>query len=107
MVSLGLIAMVLLQAGKGASLSNLFGGGPGEAILGSGGDTFLKKITVAFAIIFMITSLSLYIISARQEIRSVVNESGRPTTPTSAPVPTPPQPAGQNQPAPAQPGKAK
>lgn len=76
-VSVLLILIVLLQIGKGASLSNLFGGGTGgEAVFTSaGGDVFLKKFTVVLAIIFFLTSLSLTIISSRGPIRSILDKT--------------------------------
>ena len=73
-----LISVVLLQIGKGASLSNLFGGGTGREALftSAGGDVFLKKLTTVLAIIFFLTSLSLTVISARMPTRSILDEAG-------------------------------
>ena len=73
-VSALLILIVLLQAGKGAGLAGLFGrGGTEESVISSaGGDIFLKKITIVRAIIFMITSLSLTVISSRQPIKTMM-----------------------------------
>lgn len=102
LVCLWLIIVVLLQAGKGASLSGLFGGGMPETIFGGGGDTVLKKITAVSATIFMITSLSLYILSVKQEGSSVV----KPVKETAAPVvstPTAPTQSVPAEQAPAQP----
>ncbi len=100
-VGVGLILLILLQAGKGASLSGLFGGGGGEAIFGGGGgDIFLKKLTTIFAILFMLTSLSLAIISAKAHNRTIVKEEPLPKTsqqslpkesiPASPSIPSPP-----------------
>lgn len=66
-VSIFLIIVVLLQAGKGASVGASFGGSSSQTLFGSAGPaTFLGKITAGCAIIFMITSLYLtYMASAR------------------------------------------
>lgn len=73
-----LISVVLLQIGKGASLSNLFGGGTGREALftSAGGDVFLKRLTTVLAIIFFLTSLSLTVISSRMPTRSILDEAG-------------------------------
>ena len=73
-----LILVVLLQIGKGASLSNLFGGGTGREALftSAGGDVFLKKLTTVLAIIFFLTSLSLTVISSRMPTRTILDEAG-------------------------------
>jgi len=84
-VSVCLILIVLLQVGKGASLSGLFGGGGGtEAIFGgAGGDVFMKKLTVIFAILFIFTSLTLTIISARRPLGTTIYK--RPSVPVGIP----------------------
>lgn len=56
--SLGLIAIVLLQAGKGAGLANIFGGGSSGMFTPSSGGP-LAKITAGLAVLFLITSLYL------------------------------------------------
>jgi len=71
-VSFGLILIVLLQAGKGAGISGLFGGGGNEAVFG--GNTtplIIKKITTTMAVLFMITSLFLTLIGSRLRTRSL------------------------------------
>jgi protein translocase SecG subunit len=58
-VSISLITIVLLQAGKGADLGATFGTGSSQSLFGAGGSsTFLGKMTASAAIIFMLTSLS-------------------------------------------------
>jgi preprotein translocase subunit SecG len=55
-----LIAVVLLQRGKGAQVGAVFGGGGGATMFGGrGAGNFLTKLTTGAAIVFMITSLSL------------------------------------------------
>ena len=61
-----LIIIVLLQAGKGASMGFSLGGGASQTVFGSsGGKNFFAKLTTALAIIFMCTSILLSIISSR------------------------------------------
>ena len=58
-----MIAAILLQAGKGAEIGAAFGGSS-QTVFGSRGPgTFLSKVTVGAAIIFMLTSLGLAILS--------------------------------------------
>ena len=61
LVSVGLIAMVLMQSSKGGGLSNVFGGGGGVGSVfgGRGTATFLHKFTNGLAIAFMILCLIL------------------------------------------------
>jgi preprotein translocase subunit SecG len=55
-----LIAVVLLQRGKGAQVGAVFGGGGGATMFGGrGAGNFLTKLTTGAAIVFMLTSLSL------------------------------------------------
>jgi preprotein translocase subunit SecG len=90
LVCLAIIAIVLLQAGKGADIGSAFGGGGSQAVFGSmGTPTILGKITTTVAIIFMLTSFSLAIISSRHS--SVV--------PATAPAAAPAAPASPAAPA--------
>ena len=59
-VCLFLIAVVLLQRGKGAEMGAVFGGGASSTVFGSrGAGNFLTKMTTASAAIFMITSFEI------------------------------------------------
>ncbi|MBI1870094.1 MAG: preprotein translocase subunit SecG [Chlamydiae bacterium] len=71
---LGLIALVLLQAGKGAGLASTFGAAAVETALGAEASDFLKKATSVMAVIFMLTSLSLAFLTARHS-SSVLKKS--------------------------------
>lgn len=66
-----LIMVVLLQAGKGDGLAGVFGGGGGSGtILGNrGAATFLSKLTVASAVLFMLLSVILAFDASRSESR--------------------------------------
>ena len=55
-----LIALVLIQQGKGADMGAAFGSGSAGSLFGaSGSSNFLSKTTAIFALIFFLTSLSL------------------------------------------------
>ncbi len=64
-ICLFLVLIVLLQSGKGAQMGVTFGGGSSQTLFGSrGASTFLNKLTIAIAVIFALTSLTLAIIAA-------------------------------------------
>jgi preprotein translocase subunit SecG len=55
-----LIAVVLLQHGKGADIGAAFGGGASNTVFGSrGAGNFLTKLTTFSVVVFMLTSLTL------------------------------------------------
>lgn len=59
-----LIFIVLIQSSKGAEMGAAFGGGSSQTLFGSrGAGTILTKLTTISAIVFMLTSLSLAILS--------------------------------------------
>lgn len=58
--ALGVVALVLLQQGKGADAGASFGAGASNTVFGSqGSSTFLSKFTAILAAAFFITSLGL------------------------------------------------
>ncbi|MFQ5442346.1 MAG: preprotein translocase subunit SecG [Thermodesulfobacteriota bacterium] len=71
-----LVATVLLQTGKGASIGATFGGAGSQTLFGSAGPaTFLAKITIACAVIFMATSMYLTLTSGRKGATSIMSET--------------------------------
>src|SRR5229473_5430838 len=65
-VCLFLVIVVLLQSGKAADLAGAFGGMGSQTVFGPRGSaTVLSKATTIAAALFMITSLSLSLISSR------------------------------------------
>ncbi len=72
-VCVGLLLVVLLQAGKGAGLGSLLGGGGGDQLFSApSGTAFIKKLTTGMAIVFVITSVMLTILSSRRHQRSLL-----------------------------------
>ena len=91
-VSIFLIAVVLLQSGKGAEMGASFGSSGSQSVFGAGGGTtFLSKMTTGAAIIFMLTSLTLAAISGRSS-SSIMSGKGKPAVADKAPAQVP---AGQ------------
>ena len=75
-VGLFLILVILLQAGKGAAMGASLGSAGSQAMFGSSGaGNFLTKLTTAAAITFMITSLSLAVVSSKKDQDSVITET--------------------------------
>lgn len=75
-VCLFLIAVILLQAGRGQGLSwGVFGGTP-ESILGTKTSSFLSRLTTICAILFLFTCIILNIIETRKA-RSLLAPSKR------------------------------
>lgn len=86
-VSFAIIAIVLLQAGKGADIGSAFGGAGSQAVFGSmGTPTLLGKITTVVAIVFMLTSFSLAMLASKRA-GSIMKE------PAPVQQPAPPAPA--------------
>ena len=93
-----MIGAILLQAGKGAEMGAAFGGSS-QTVFGSRGPgTFLSKVTVGAAIIFMLTSLGLAILSRERTFSSTVIDLNKKDT-SSAPTPAPEPPASSPAPA--------
>lgn len=64
-----IVALVLMQQGKGAEMGASFGGGGSQTVFGSsGGGSFFGKLTAIMAVIFFVTSLGLALF-ARQDSR--------------------------------------
>lgn len=92
-VCLFLIAVVLLQSGKGAEMGAAFGGSS-QTLFGSrGAASFLGKMTTVAAVVFMVTSLTLAIVTSRggSVIQNAPATQQQPVTPASGPVQAPQQ----------------
>jgi len=76
---IALIVVVLLQSSKGGGLAGAFGGGGGSQTMFGGQETatFLSRATTYLAVLFMVLSLVLALMSSRQSAapRSVIREA--------------------------------
>ena len=79
LVSILLIGAVLMQSGKGTGLASTFGGTgvTGGVFGGRGAAPFLTKATTVFAILFMLTSVSLNFISPGSRASTVIERAIR------------------------------
>jgi preprotein translocase subunit SecG len=69
-----MVGVILLQSGKGAEIGAAFGGSS-QTLFGSrGAATFLSKVTVVAAVVFMLTALSLAVLSRERSIASSLPE---------------------------------
>src|ERR1700683_1360499 len=102
--SVAIIALVLLQRGKGAEAGAGFGAGASGTVFGArGARTALSRATAVFAAIFMINSLALAYMGrqAAAEPKSILDEAAQraPQLPKQLPAaPTPPAAAGTGKP---------
>lgn len=66
-ICLILVVAVLLQSGKAADLAGAFGGAGSQTAFGARGTaSILSKMTTICAILFMVTSLGLWILSGKE-----------------------------------------
>jgi preprotein translocase subunit SecG len=127
LIAAAIVALVLLQRGKGADAGAGFGAGASGTVFGSRGSaSFLSRTTAVLATLFFVSSLVLsYLFSQGVAPTSVVDRvqtqqpapmpaSGLPVAPSpalpssSTPAPVPaaaPTPAGQPQQAPGTPAQ--
>lgn len=93
-----LVIIVLLQSGKGADLAGAFGMMGSQSSFGPRGTaSILSKMTTTFAIMFMLTSLTLWIIGANKassKIDSIISsDDAKKVQKTNVPKTTPTVPA--------------
>ncbi len=98
--ALSIIALVLLQRGKGAEAGAGFGAGASGTVFGArGAGTALSRATAILAAIFMITSLSLtyvgtHTVAPANSVLDRMSQQPAPTNPVPAnPAPTTSAPA--------------
>ena len=95
LVSVVLIAVILLQAGRGGGLSDSFGGGAAQSMFGTRGAAYLTRMTTVCAVIFMTTSISLAVLSARQGRSLLAGVKSPPVSVKKEPAPPVPKSAGE------------
>ncbi|QLF94385.1 preprotein translocase subunit SecG [Pseudomonas sp. ABC1] len=77
LVAIGVVALVLLQQGKGADAGASFGAGASGTVFGSqGSTTFLSRFTAILAAVFFVTSLGLAFFASEQADR--LSQAGLP-----------------------------
>ena len=108
-----IVALVLLQRGKGADAGTGFGAGASGTVFGARGSaTFFSRATAVLATLFFVTSLALAYLATQRAPQASLLQSGS-ATPTTQPAPAaPPQPANElpalpSAPAPEQTGENK
>jgi preprotein translocase subunit SecG len=87
-VAVCIVVLVLVQQGKGATMGAAFGSGASQTVFGSrGSGSFLFRITMAFAAVFFITSITLnhMATSAYKQVKVITFPAE--TTPVKAPMP--------------------
>lgn len=118
LVALFLVAVILLQGGRGG-LGEAMGGAAAQSLFGGGANTVMTKITAVVAGLFMATCLTLAVLSSGRP-RSIIDRlpaaTGElplpplPTQPSESAAPTEAAPASKNTPpappAPAAPASA-
>jgi len=100
-VCLILIVAVLLQSGKAADLAGAFGGVGSQSVFGPrSATTLLSKMTTISAVLFMVTSLGLWILSGKGGRSVVSGEEAPPPQETPAAATEPqkqtPEPSAQD-----------
>jgi len=97
-VAIAVIALVLLQHGKGADMGAAFGSGSSGSLFGATGSAnFLSRGTAIMATLFFMSSLALAYFGLQQHkpASSVLDRTAVPTqTQPAAPAPAPGQNAG-------------
>jgi len=90
LAAIALIALILVQHGKGADVGAAFGSGASQTMFGSHGSTpFLIKVTALIAAIFFTTSLTLGYMTAKQ-VKHNKQSSMLVAPQTTQPIPTAP-----------------
>lgn len=103
-LAVGLIALVLMQHGKGADAGAAFGSGASGTVFGAtGAANFLSRTTAVMAALFFVTSLALAWFAMQGTERPGLMESVTAETPVTVPqsegseVPAIPQTGGQKE----------
>lgn len=92
-VCLFLILVILFQSGKGGGIAGMFGGGGASPLTdtfgASGAEKTLSKWTTYCAIAFLVFSLAITWLGAKQTRKSKIGREQEIELPVSAPVSTP------------------
>jgi preprotein translocase subunit SecG len=76
LVAIALIALILMQHGKGADAGAAFGSGASATVFGARGSAnFLSRTTAVLAVVFFANSLTLaYLAASVPEARSLIDQ---------------------------------
>jgi len=88
-VCLCLVAVILVQSGKGGGLAGgAFGGATQTVFGGRGAMDFITRATVVLGVLFFVTSLSLALLTTRgtSAAKSVVSEAAKRAASTAPPT---------------------
>jgi len=91
LVAFIMVGVILLQSGKGAEIGAAFGGSSQTVFGARGASTMLSRLTAIAATIFMITSLTLAIMSKQKNYASTLGLD-KPVPAQTAPATTPASP---------------
>ena len=90
-VAIALVALVLVQQGKGSDMGAAFGAGASGTVFGSRGSApFLMKVTVAFAVVFFATSITMARFAHMNTSGATKARSNAPITTSVPSLPTAP-----------------
>jgi preprotein translocase subunit SecG len=100
--ALAIIALILVQQGKGAAVGASFGSGASQTVFGSdGGSSFFTRATAIFATIFFVLSVVLAVMAKNHSKIALQGIPVPAATQQQAPAAPVDVPAVQNQTAPA------
>jgi preprotein translocase subunit SecG len=69
LIALGIIALIMLQQGKGAEMGASFGAGASQTLFGAdGGGNVLTKATAVLVVAFFVTSFGLAIVAKNSAV---------------------------------------
>ncbi len=92
--AVGLIALVLLQQGKGADMGAAFGAGASQTLFGARGSAnFLSRTTAILAAVFFVSNMTLAWLATRETKEAAsVTRSVTETVPAAPAAPAVPAP---------------
>ena len=92
LISIGLVALIMLQQGKGADMGASFGAGASGTLFGSSGSgNFMTRMTAVLATLFFVISLILGNLSSNQSKKGSEWENlGQPVKPEQTTAPAAP-----------------
>ncbi len=92
LLALSLVALILMQHGKGADAGAAFGAGAAGSVFGArGANSFMYKLTASVAVGFFMTSLTLaYLatneVDANKQTTSIMESAASSDVPSASPV---------------------